>query len=94
MSDDSPDEEFWEIADSFIHLANQHLERAGRGKVSAAFLYAVARFNAFLVAAEADSPEEMANDKSPALAYFTQQYKKILRENLDDNIKNFERYKE
>lgn len=94
MTENTPDEEFWEVADSFVHLANQHLECVERGKVSAAFLYAAARFNAFVVAAAAKSSEGMAKDTGPALEYFTEQYGKMLRENLAEQVKNLDKYKE
>ena len=40
------DEEFYNRADSFIHLANDHCANIGRGKVSASFMYGMSRFNA------------------------------------------------
>ncbi len=51
---DESSEAFWEIIDSFIDLANEHV-KAGKGdSVSAAMSYAAARFNAFVVAAFKD----------------------------------------
>lgn len=92
MQSNQPDEEFWEIADSFVNLANQHLDHTGQEKVSAAMLYAAARFNSFVVASAAGGVEELKRDQKEALEYFTEQYRKMLRENLVDQIENSEKY--
>ncbi|MDQ1310125.1 MAG: hypothetical protein QG601_1395, partial [Pseudomonadota bacterium] len=41
---DAVDDDFYKRADAHIHLANAQLGEVGRGKVSASFMYAVARF--------------------------------------------------
>jgi len=65
---------------------------APHGEVSASLLYAAARFNAFIVAANASSAKEMEDDKRRAIKYFVDQYTKMLAENLDDQIANFDRF--
>ncbi len=90
MSDDKPDKEFWDRADEIIDLANRQCESASNGKVSTSLLYAAARFNAFIVASSAKDPEELKNDKERAVKYFAEQYKKMLVENIDEHIKNYE----
>ena len=93
MSNDETPPEFWERADQVIALANEQVADSTVGKVSSSLLYAAARFNSFNVASLADSAEEMKSDKEEAIKYFTDQYKKMLIENLDDYIENFEKYK-
>ncbi len=88
----STDKEFWQLADSFIALANEHCNSVSNKKVSAAFLYAAARFNAFIVAANSSGKEQLAVEKDNAVTYFMEEYERMLRENLDDHIENFERY--
>jgi len=44
------DDAFYDRADSFIHLANEHCADMGRGKVSASFMYGMSRFNAWVSA--------------------------------------------
>jgi hypothetical protein len=83
---------FWDRADSFIDLANSYCENVETGKVSASLLYAAARFNASLVAGSAGSVNELKGDKEKAIAYFSEQYKKMLGENLQDYIENYEQY--
>jgi hypothetical protein len=90
--DNKPDEQFWEFADSFIGLANEHCDQAHRSRVSATFLYAVARFNAFVVAASTRSKDQLIAEKEQAVRYFLGQYEKMLRENLADYENHYEKY--
>lgn len=86
MTEQVPDQEFWDIADSFISLANDHLDKADADKVSSALLYAAARFNAFIVASAEDVV--ISEEKDAAVNYFSGQYRKMLAENLDDYEEN------
>lgn len=92
MSDDPTPKEFWERADKVIALANELVKDSTVGKVSSSLLYAAARFNSFNVATSVSSAEEMEKDKEEAIRYFTEQYRKMLTENLDDYIANYESY--
>jgi hypothetical protein len=93
MSEDKVPQEFWDRADEIIALANKQVQGSTVGKVSSSLLYAAARFNSFNVANSASDLEEMKEDKEEAVQYFTEQYRKMLKENLDDYIENFELYK-
>jgi hypothetical protein len=92
MSETKPDKEFWDLADAFIALASQRCDSVRSGKVSAAQLYAAARFNIFVVASLARNKEEFSAKREEHLAYFVTQYEKMLRENLGDYEANFEKY--
>ena len=92
MSDDQVPKEFWERADRIIELANDQMGESTIGKVSSSLLYAAARFNSFNVASSAKDVEEMIKDKEEAIRYFTEQFKKMLTENIDDYIENYESY--
>jgi hypothetical protein len=85
---------FWSRADAHINLANQHCDTVEAGKASASLLYAASRFSAFIVASNASSTESMAKLRTEALDYFTEQFRSMLEENLDDHIKNFAQYSE
>lgn len=87
-----PDADFFARADAHIKLANEQMQSATRGKVSASTLYAAARFNAWVSACGVASGAEMRQRKAEAISYFVEQYKKMLEENLDDYIANFERF--
>ncbi len=87
------DNEFYERADAHIHLSNDQIsEKIGMGKVSASNMYATARFNAWVSACGWNSTHKMAEAKKETLEYFVAEYQKMLEENLDDYIENFESY--
>jgi Protein of unknown function (DUF3144) len=86
------DDAFFKRADAHIHLANAQLAEAGRGKVSASLMYAVARFNAWISACDFDSASEMRAAREEAIEYFVNEYRTMLIENLDQYIENFESF--
>jgi hypothetical protein len=90
--DTASDEGFFKRADAHIDVANDQLKDASRGKVSASLMYATARFNAWVTACTADSGEDLQNHRDETIDYFVAQYRKMLEENLDDYIANFERF--
>lgn len=92
MSENILDEQFWNLADSFIRVANDHSRATGSGKVSAAMSYAAARFNAFVLASSKASAAELQADEEKAIDYFTEQYRRMLKDNLADYAKNYSRY--
>ncbi|MDK2777818.1 MAG: DUF3144 domain-containing protein [Pseudomonadota bacterium] len=92
MSERDVDDGFWDRADGLINLANEYCDTISRSKVSASFLYAAARFNSFVIAASTSSVEELKRDKEDAIEYFVEQYRKMLTENIDDHIKNYDKY--
>lgn len=87
------DDEFYTRADAHIHLSNRQItSEVTRGKVSASMLYATARFNAWISACGWQGKDEMAAAKTDTLEYFVQEYRKMLEENLDEYINNFDIY--
>jgi hypothetical protein len=92
MSDIKRDKPFWDMADSFIQLANTHLEKEKPSRVSASALFAAARFNAFVIAAAAGSKEQLVVEKEAAIAYFLNQYESMLRENLDEHMARYDEH--
>lgn len=91
MSDIPRDKEFWELADSFIELANTHLTGVKPSKVSASALFAAARFNAFIITAATTSKEQLLEEKESAVTYFLEQYEAMLRENLDEHVSRYDK---
>lgn len=92
MSNDTPDLAFWKRVDALIHLANDQCDAADPNEVGASTLYAAARFNAFIVAHNTGSAQNMALEKERVLEYFTDQYRKMLEDNFDDFSRNFDKY--
>jgi hypothetical protein len=83
---------FWSRADAHITLSNEQCARAAVGEVRASMLYATSRFNAFVVASQAPSAEALEAGKAHAIDYFTEEFRKMLEDNFEDNIKNFDAY--
>ncbi len=87
------DPTFYKRADEHIHLSNKQVsEEIGRGMVSASFLYSAARFNAYVSASGFKSSKEFIEQKEAIMAYFMDEYKRMLEDNLDDYISNFSKY--
>ena len=87
------DDEFYERADAHIHLSNSQItDKIVSGKVSASFMYSVARFNAWVSACGWSSGKEMAASKEETIEYFVTEYRIMLEENMEDYISNFEKY--
>jgi hypothetical protein len=91
MSDVQRDKQFWDLADSFIQLANTHLNEVKPSRVSTSALYAASRFNAFVITASTTSKEQLIAEKEAAVAYFLEQYETMLRENLDEHLSRYDK---
>jgi hypothetical protein len=92
MSNNTPGPEFWNRVNTLINLANEQSDTVDPSEVCASTMYASARFNAFIVARTTGSPENMKLEKERALEYFTDQFRKMMAENLDDFAENLEKY--
>ena len=92
MSDTEKDQEFYDMANGFIAMANKYAEGIDKGKVSAAFLYAAARFNTFIVASSAANVEEFLSFEPKAFEYMMGEYKKMLAEHFNDYGHHFKDY--
>ena len=86
------DDNFFNRADEHINLSNKQLATTSIGKVSASMMYSVARFNAWLSACQFDSAKEMKEAKEETIKYFVTEYEKMLKENLDDYIANYDKF--
>jgi hypothetical protein len=91
MTNDT-DEKFFKRADAHIHLANEQLSDAARGKVSASLMFAASRFNAWSSASDLQSKEEMQGKRDEVIDYFMSQYRSMLEENLDNYIEHFDAF--
>ena len=92
MSDPEKDKQFYDLANAFIELANGQGGAIEKGKVSAAFLYAAARFNTFVVASSAQNVEQFQSYQENAFDYMVDQYKRMLREHFNDYTEHFHAY--
>ena len=69
---------FHEVADEFINLANDLSDDWALPFLSAAIMYAAARFNAFNFSSTDGNPD----NREQAIRHYTEQYSKMLRENM------------
>ena len=91
MSDTN--EKFFGRADEHILLSNKQIEEGADSHiVNASFMYSVSRFNVWLSATGFVSSEEMAAKRDESIEFFVEQYRKMLVENIDDYIGNFDKY--
>lgn len=73
--------EFLDAADRFVQLANEINEKYPRDWVAATLMYAAARYTAFVTLTSDDA---QAPQSDHATRYFTDQFEKMLRDNLDE----------
>lgn len=72
--------DFHEVADEFIHLANELSEEWATPFLSATFMYAAARYNTHFFFESDGAPE----NQSAAIDYYCDQYRKMLLECMHD----------
>jgi len=70
---------FFDIADKFLGIANALTADAPVSEISAAMMFATSRFNAFWAQSDGLEP---GNIDEAAVAYFRDEYERMLRENL------------
>ena len=90
MTEEERNQQYRQMADSFISVANKHAEQQDPFMVSSAFLYAAARFSSFATAVQAKTLENYEADREPAIEYFATELRRMLGENLDDYRRVFE----
>ena len=86
------DPQFKPRVDAYIALANQHCNSAQVGEVRASLLFAAARFNAFTVASMAPNAQVLKAGTQHAVDFFTDEFRKMLEDNLRDQTENFAAY--
>lgn len=84
---------FFERADAFINLANSQLSpESHAGQVGSSLLYAAARYSASVASIGFVKSSDFAKEKDDIVKFYTEQYQRMLSDNLDDYIKNFDKY--
>ena len=87
------DKEFYERADAHISLANGYInEKVHPGVASNSLMYAASRFNAWIAAANFTNGEALAKEKDEILKFYTEQYRLMLEENLENYATNYDLY--
>ena len=92
---------FFERTDEFIKLANDFCRPEKgqkpkpaelRGQVSAAMLFATARFNTWVAANNFKDGNEMRDAKDQVMSCLMQQFQMMLDDNYDEYCEQFENY--
>ncbi len=78
-----PLQEFYDLVDQFIELANKLGRTRPTSRISSAIMYAAARYNAFNFEILDPEPEK---NRERASEYFVEQYRAMPRENLAKNL--------
>ncbi len=92
MSNQKKDNSFYDRADEIIALVNEQADSTTNSKVSASLMFAAARFNAFIAASMSKDFDDFKEHREDAIEYFTDQYEINFIDNIDDYIKNYEKY--
>lgn len=69
------------MADKFIDVANDFAQTESKERISAAILFAAARYNAFEIFSKS---KDLIKDKYDALHWFSAEYRRMLEANIDD----------
>lgn len=69
------------MADKFIEVANEFTQTQSKECVSAAIMFAAARYSAFEITSKS---KNLMTDKNDALNWFTAEYRRMLEANIDD----------
>ena len=81
---DQENKAFYKMADSFIDVANDHCDAKDNSFVGSALLFATARFSSFVVASQASDQESYEAEMDKALEFFSDEFKRMLSQNLED----------
>lgn len=93
MSDN--EQAFYARATELIKLANQQNQNTEiqTGEVSASFMWALARYNAWFGSTSFETKEQMQAKKQEMMDYYMDRYKEMLDTHLEDYIENFDHYR-
>lgn len=85
MSQDFDPQAVYAVADKFIALANELAQDDNSGVVGMGIRYAAARYNAF---ESSLMTQDLTADKEKMLEMFSDDFRKMMNENLDDYIRH------
>ena len=81
------DPQFFTATNAYLELANQQAQGFGMKRVSAAILYAAARYNSHAYIGYETNPTA---NKADFVEYMIDLYRRMLEENVDNLIENIE----
>jgi len=94
MSDTVSQELFFELVGKFVDEANTLSQQHPPELVATSMMYALARYNTYVVARSARDKDDFTADRQQALDFFTERYQAMFLENFKDHMANYETYME
>ena len=86
------DKDFYTRANAYIAVANAQCDGSiGVKRISASFMYAMARFNSWANATDYDSGNQMKETRDAVIDGLVADFKAMLEHNMDDHINNYDR---
>ncbi len=76
--------QFRQIADSFIDVANTHMDVSDSSSISSSMLYGTSRFCAFVVASGCENAEQLDGRRDEAINFYVAEFERMLSENLGE----------
>jgi hypothetical protein len=91
--ENTEDQLFWQLSNSLINHTNTEGRDSGAtpSLAAAALLFAAARFNAHLLARNAENAEQFRDLQAEGMAHFKTQFEKMLADNIRDYEQNFDK---
>ncbi len=84
MSEVDKNKQFRQFADTFIDVANDHIEKSDSSFVSSSMLYGTSRFCAFVVASGCENAEQLDANRDEAIKFYVAEFERMLSENLGE----------
>lgn len=94
MSDTGSDNDqaFNDRADAHVRLANEQAGMVSRGNAAASLAFGAARYNAWIMALGHASADDLSKARPEVVRALTDQYRRMLEDNIADYIENFGEY--
>lgn len=84
---------FFDRADQIITLANSQLSPTSHaGQVTASLTFAAARFAVSSASVGFFKSDDFAKEKSQIIQFYSEQYKQMLSDNIDNYVENFDEF--
>jgi len=90
MANNNQEQRIRQLADSFINIANEHIETQDKAMTNTAFMYAASRFCAYVAASSARNLDDYQNKQSQGIEYFTGEFQRMLKSNMKSYEKVFD----
>ncbi len=86
------DDEFLDTTNKLIEIANEMGAKYGDHKTGVAFIYAAARYNAYIAASSVTSAEALEESRPKAIEYFSNRFRQLYDGNMQEYVAHFEEY--